>query len=104
MSDNYINLQESVPAALTKDKKRIDGQEVQVSPVWQSTLYITNFPETFVAADLQSLFEPVRIFIACLWVSVLIPIRACPVWDYFRNSLAESTFESNPKICICTIC
>lgn len=48
-----------MPAALTKDKKRIDGQEVQVSPVWQSTLYVTNFPEKFDAADIQQLFEPV---------------------------------------------
>ena len=34
-----------VPAALTKDKKRIDGVEVAVHLAWQSTLYVTNFPE-----------------------------------------------------------
>ncbi|KAI0726224.1 RNA-binding protein Prp24 [Fomitopsis betulina] len=45
---------DSVPAALTKDKKRVDGQEVAVHLAWQSTLYITNFPEkaddTFIRA------------------------------------------------------
>ncbi|KAI0338891.1 hypothetical protein BDW22DRAFT_1409299 [Trametopsis cervina] len=36
---------DSVPAALTKDKKRIHGEEIAVHLAWQSTLYVTNFPE-----------------------------------------------------------
>ncbi len=40
-----VELQESVPAALTRDKKRINGQEVSVHLAWRSTLYVTNFPE-----------------------------------------------------------
>jgi RNA recognition motif-containing protein len=44
---------------LTKDKKRIDSQEVEVAPVWKATLYVTNFPEKYDAADMQQLFEPV---------------------------------------------
>lgn len=38
-------LQDSVPGALTKDKKKIDDTEVSVHLAWQSTLYVTNFPE-----------------------------------------------------------
>ena len=38
---------DSVPAALTKDKKRIQEQEIAVHLAWESTLYITNFPDTF---------------------------------------------------------
>ncbi|KAG6833433.1 hypothetical protein H0H87_006799 [Tephrocybe sp. NHM501043] len=37
---------DSVPAALTKDKKQLDGQEVAVHLAWKSTLYVTNFPES----------------------------------------------------------
>lgn len=52
-------LQESVPAGLTKDKKRIRGQEISVHLAWQSTLYVTNFPEKADDASIRQLFEPV---------------------------------------------
>ncbi|KAK1236238.1 Splicing factor [Marasmius sp. AFHP31] len=47
---------DSVPAALTKDKKRIRGDEIAVHLAWQSTLYITNFPETADDAYIRNLF------------------------------------------------
>lgn len=50
-----------MPAALTRDKKQVNGEEVAVYPDWQSTLYVTNFPEEFDASDLQQLFEPVSV-------------------------------------------
>jgi RNA recognition motif-containing protein len=56
-------LQDAVPAALTKDKKQLDGEEITVHPDWQSTLYVTNFPEDYTAADLQQLFEAVSAFL-----------------------------------------
>ncbi|KDR82688.1 hypothetical protein GALMADRAFT_57506 [Galerina marginata CBS 339.88] len=37
---------DNVPAALTKDKKRIHDQEISVHLAWRSTLYVTNFPES----------------------------------------------------------
>ena len=46
----------SVPAALTKDKKRIDGVEVAVHLAWQSTLYVTNFPENVDDAGIREIF------------------------------------------------
>ena len=39
------SFQDSVPAAVTKDKKRLHDQEISVHLAWQSTLYVTNFPE-----------------------------------------------------------
>ncbi|KAI3616179.1 rna-binding protein prp24 [Moniliophthora roreri] len=47
---------DSVPAALTKDKKRIQGNEISVHLAWQSTLYITNFPETADDGYIRNLF------------------------------------------------
>lgn len=46
----------SVPAALTKDKKRIHDEEVAVHLAWQSTLYVTNFPERVDDESIRELF------------------------------------------------
>ena len=51
--------QDSVPAALTKDKKRIDGSEVNVHLAWRSTLYVTNFPEKWDDTSVRDLFGQV---------------------------------------------
>ena len=50
---------DSVPAALTKDKKRIHGQEIAVHLAWQSTLYVTNFPESADDGFIRTLFGKV---------------------------------------------
>ncbi|KAG6841698.1 hypothetical protein C0991_007968 [Blastosporella zonata] len=47
---------DSVPAALTKDKKQLHGQEVAVHLAWKSTLYVTNFPESADDAVIRDLF------------------------------------------------
>jgi RNA recognition motif-containing protein len=44
---------------LTKDKKRISGQEVAVHLAWKSTLYVTNFPEKADDAFMRNLFGQV---------------------------------------------
>ncbi|KAJ3490444.1 hypothetical protein NLI96_g1424 [Meripilus lineatus] len=51
-----FNDRESVPAALTKDKKRVHGEEIAVHMAWQSTLYVTNFPEKADDALVRELF------------------------------------------------
>ena len=56
----YRTPQESVPGALTKDKKRIRGQEISVHVAWKSTLYVTNFPEKADDAYIRKLFGQVR--------------------------------------------
>jgi len=60
---------DAVPAALTKDKKQLDGEEITVHPDWQSTLYVTNFPEDYTAADLQQLFEAYGAIFEVRWPS-----------------------------------
>jgi squamous cell carcinoma antigen recognized by T-cells 3 len=52
-------LQDSVPAALTKDKKRIRGAEINVHLAWKSTLYVTNFPAKMDNAGIKDLFGKV---------------------------------------------
>jgi RNA recognition motif-containing protein len=52
-------VQESVPAALTKDKKRVRGEEVSVHLAWKSTLYVTNFPESADDSAVKELFGQV---------------------------------------------
>ncbi|KAI0036479.1 hypothetical protein K488DRAFT_41187 [Vararia minispora EC-137] len=47
---------DSVPAALTKDKKRIRGEEIAVHLAWQSTLYVTNFPESADDTSMREMF------------------------------------------------
>jgi hypothetical protein len=53
---------DSIPAALTKDKKRIHDQEIAVHLAWKSTLYVTNFPESADDAFVKNLFGKVRCF------------------------------------------
>ena len=56
----YLALnQDSVPAALTKDKKKIRKQEIAVHLAWKSTLYVTNFPESTDDAVIRDLFGQV---------------------------------------------
>jgi hypothetical protein len=50
---------DSVPAALTKDKKRIHETEIGVHLAWRSTLYVTNFPEKFDDTSIRDLFGQV---------------------------------------------
>ena len=52
--------QESVPPALTKDKKRMHGEEISVHQAWQSTLYVTNFPEKYDDGNIRELFGKVH--------------------------------------------
>ncbi|PKK76425.1 hypothetical protein RhiirC2_734338 [Rhizophagus irregularis] len=49
-----FNEKESVPAALTKDKKRIDDQEICVYRISERILYVTNFPPSI---DIEELFK-----------------------------------------------
>ncbi|GAA5883970.1 hypothetical protein JCM6882_002087 [Rhodosporidiobolus microsporus] len=47
---------ESVLAAQTKDKKRVNEQELEVYVAWQSCLYVTNFPESWDKEKIEALF------------------------------------------------
>ena len=52
--------QESIPAALTKDKKRVHGHEIAVHLGWKSTLYVTNFPPSTDDLGMRTLFGKVK--------------------------------------------
>ncbi|KAG7088223.1 hypothetical protein E1B28_012240 [Marasmius oreades] len=60
---------DSVPAALTKDKKRIRGNEVAVHLAWQSTLYITKFPESADDPCIRKLFGKYETIFDVRWPS-----------------------------------
>lgn len=55
----------SVPAALTKDKKRIHDEEVAVHLAWQSTLYVTNYSESADDEFIRDIFGKVRTHFYC---------------------------------------
>lgn len=52
-------------AALTKDKKKVEEVEIEVTLAWQSTLYITNFPEKSNDAFIRELFGTVSLEASC---------------------------------------
>ncbi|KAL4250529.1 hypothetical protein ABKN59_002266 [Abortiporus biennis] len=60
---------DSVPAALTKDKKRVHDQEIAVHLAWQSTLYVTNFPEHADDAFIRDLFGKYGVIFDVRWPS-----------------------------------
>jgi RNA recognition motif-containing protein len=60
---------ESIPAALTKDKKRIEGTEVNVHLAWRSTLYVTNFPEKTDDFAVRDLFGQYGLIFDVRWPS-----------------------------------
>jgi len=53
--------QDSVPSALTKDKKRLFDQEISVHLAWKSTLYVANFPESADDSYIRNLLGKVRL-------------------------------------------
>lgn len=59
----------SVPKALEKDRKRMEGYEVHVSMLWRSTLYITNFDTKLDDAQMRALFEPYGFILQTRWPS-----------------------------------
>ncbi|KAI0056538.1 hypothetical protein BV25DRAFT_1893853 [Artomyces pyxidatus] len=60
---------DSVPAALTKDKKRLHEHEIAVHMAWQSTLYVTNFPEKADDASMRELFGKYGLIFDVRWPS-----------------------------------
>ncbi|KAG1745853.1 uncharacterized protein EDB91DRAFT_1119017 [Suillus paluster] len=60
---------DSVPAALTKDKKRVHETEISVHLAWRSTLYVTNFPEKFDDASIRDLFGQYGLVFDVRWPS-----------------------------------
>ncbi|KAI0755299.1 RNA-binding protein Prp24 [Daedaleopsis nitida] len=87
---------DSVPAALTKDKKRIQGLEVAVHLAWRSTLYITNFPEKADDTFIRTLFGKYGEIFDVRWPSKKFKStrRFCYV-QYTSPASAEAALELN---------
>ncbi|KAI0081583.1 hypothetical protein K474DRAFT_1703756 [Panus rudis PR-1116 ss-1] len=85
---------ESVPAGLTKDKKRIHGQEIAVHLAWKSTLYVTNFPEKADDAYIRELFGKYGVIFDVRWPSKKFKStrRFCYV-QYTSTASAEAALE-----------
>ncbi|KAG1772332.1 hypothetical protein EDD22DRAFT_429843 [Suillus occidentalis] len=84
----------SVPAALTKDKKRIHETEIGVHLAWRSTLYITNFPEKFDDTSIRDLFGQYGLIFDVRWPSKKFKAtrRFCYL-QYTSPSSAERALE-----------
>ncbi|KAH7922022.1 hypothetical protein BV22DRAFT_1131760 [Leucogyrophana mollusca] len=89
-----FNTRDSVPAALTKDKKRIQDQEIAVHLAWKSTLYVTNFPEKADDASIRDLFGQYGLIFDVRWPSKKFKNtrRFCYV-QYTSPSSAERALE-----------
>lgn len=89
---------ESVPAALTKDKKRIQGNEVSVFLAWRSTLYVTNFPEKGEDSFIRDLFGAYGIIFDVRWPSKKFKAtrRFCYV-QYISPEFAQAALELNGR-------
>ncbi|KAI0632486.1 RNA-binding protein Prp24 [Trametes polyzona] len=87
---------DSVPAALTKDKKRIRGHEIAVHLAWRSTLYVTNFPEDADDTFIRTLFGKYGEIFDVRWPSKKFKStrRFCYV-QYTSPTSAESALELN---------
>lgn len=87
---------ESIPGALTKDKKRVNGIEVAVSVGWESTLYITNFREGMDDAEMRTLFEKFGTILDVRWPSKRIKTtrRFCYV-QYTTPAAAQEALTLN---------
>lgn len=85
---------DSVPAALTKDKKRIHETEIGVHLAWRSTLYITNFPEKFDDTSIRDLFGQYGLIFDVRWPSKKFKAtrRFCYL-QYTSPSSAERALE-----------
>lgn len=94
------HIQDCVPAALTKDKKRIHEQEIAVHLAWKSTLYVTNFPESADDAFMRNLFGKVSLFLA---PSIFISSSPCLVWNHIRCSLAQQEVQEHKTILLHSI-
>jgi RNA recognition motif-containing protein len=87
-------VQDSVAAALTKDKKQLRGKEIAVHLAWKSTLYVTNFPESADDAVVRDLFGQYGLIFDVRWPSKKFKNtrRFCYV-QYTSPSSAEKALE-----------
>ncbi|KZP31530.1 hypothetical protein FIBSPDRAFT_776202 [Athelia psychrophila] len=89
---------ESIPAALTKDKKRLRDEEIAVHLAWKSTLYVTNFPESADDTVVRELFGAYGLIFDVRWPSKKFnnTRRFCYV-QYTAPASAEKALELHQR-------
>ncbi|KAF8916956.1 hypothetical protein CPB85DRAFT_230169 [Mucidula mucida] len=89
---------DSVPQALTKDKKRIHNQEIAVHLAWSSTLYVTNFPEHADDSYIRNMFNKYGVIFDVRWPSKKFKNsrRFCYV-QYTSPASAQQALELHEK-------
>jgi len=50
---------DAMPAVLERENRKLDGNDIHISMLWRSTLFVTNFPREATDADLRELFGQV---------------------------------------------
>ncbi|OCF40172.1 hypothetical protein I317_05996 [Kwoniella heveanensis CBS 569] len=60
---------DAIPSALAKDRKKFDGQEIYISMLWRSTLFVTNFARDADDATLRQLFGQYGRILQTRWPS-----------------------------------
>ncbi|CAJ0832481.1 1045_t:CDS:2 [Entrophospora sp. SA101] len=88
----YAHTKESVLAALTKDKKRIDENEISVYRTSERTLFVTNFPES---TDLHELFKKYGEIIEIRVPNKVVKKRRFAYVEFKDRESAHSALELN---------
>ncbi len=96
-------MQESVPAALTKDKKRIQDHEVAVHLAWKSTLYITNFPEGADDTFIRTLFGKVGFRVSTSSTHTPADNSSVVVRRDLRCPVAEQEVQEHSALLLCSV-
>lgn len=89
--------QENIPAALTKDKKRIHGHEITVHLAWKSTLYVTNFPPSMDDLGMRTFFGKVGLPLINPYLSLTIPLTQ--YGTLFDVRWPSKKFKSTRRFC-----
>ncbi|WWD18688.1 hypothetical protein CI109_103142 [Kwoniella shandongensis] len=55
-----FKLAEAIPLVLAKDHRKLDGNEISISMLWRSTLFVTNFPREMDDEAIRRLFGQTR--------------------------------------------
>nr|XP_031864419.1 uncharacterized protein CI109_000333 [Kwoniella shandongensis]KAA5531491.1 hypothetical protein CI109_000333 [Kwoniella shandongensis] len=64
-----FKLAEAIPLVLAKDHRKLDGNEISISMLWRSTLFVTNFPREMDDEAIRRLFGQYGRILQTRWPS-----------------------------------
>lgn len=59
----------AIPAARTKDKKKVNGSQISISLGWECTLFVTNFSEAWTDSEVRRRFSKYGDLFGVRWPS-----------------------------------